>query len=94
MLYQCKRVNKKGVSDTITERPGPGYTRLPQCLSYKEPKEGEQKNKGYLGQFPHLQGHFGHMMTLIPQAGYTTSSVRMDIHIHGELGSPAVPCLS
>src|SRR5713226_3942008 len=92
--YQCRRVNRKGGSDIVTNRSGPGYMMVPQCLLYKEPRREEQKNKGYSGRFPHLQGHVGHMMTLIPQAGYTTSSVRMDTHVHGKLSSPATPCLS
>ncbi len=93
MSYQCRRVNRKGGSDIVTKKSGPGYMRLPQCLLYREAMK-EQKNKGYLGRFPHLQGHFGHTMTVIPQASYTTSSVRMDAHVHGELGSPGAPCPS
>src|SRR5216684_691566 len=82
MSFQYRRVNMKVDSDTIMGRSGPGYMRQPQCLSYKEPKEEEQKNNNTLGQFPHLQGHSGLTTTLMPQAGYTTLLVRVDVHVH------------
>ena len=76
MSYQYRRVNKKVGNNIVTKRSGPGYTRQPQCLSYKEPKKEEQKNRGYSGQFPHLQRYSGQIMTLIPQAGYMHSPKR------------------
>src|SRR5258708_4832907 len=72
----------KGGIDTVIKRSGPGYMRQLQCLSYKEPKEEEQKNRGYSGWFPHLQGHLGRIMILVPQAGYTTLFIRVDAHVH------------
>src|SRR5713226_8913766 len=66
----------KGGSDIVGSRPWLDYMMPPQCLSYKGPKEEEQKNKSYSGQFPYLQGH------LIPQAGYTTLLIRVDAHVH------------
>src|SRR5713226_2796804 len=82
MSYQYRRVNKKAGNDTVTKKSGLGYTRQPQCLSYKGLKKEEQRNKGYLGRFPHLQGFSGWATTLIPQAGYTTLFIRVDVHVH------------
>src|SRR5260370_38571726 len=72
----------KGGIDTVIKRSGPGYMRQLQCLSYKEPKEEEQKNRGYSGWFPHLQGHLGRIMILVPHAGYTTLFIRVDAPGH------------
>src|SRR5258707_8485340 len=85
MSYQYRRVSMKGGIDTVIKRSGPGYTRQLQCLSYKEPKEEEQKNRGYSGWFPHLQGHLGRITILVPQAGYTiagaTAATRTTVSI-------------
>src|SRR5229473_6702916 len=74
--YQCRTGNMKGGSDTVKSRLGLDYMMPLQCLSYKEPKGEEQKNKIYPGRFPYLQG------CLIPQASHTTLFARVDAHVH------------
>src|SRR5258708_37971568 len=74
--YQYRIGNRKGGSNTVGSRPWLGYMTPLQCLSYKGPKGGGQRNKIYSGQFPYLQGH------LAPQAGYTTLFARVDAHVH------------
>ncbi len=64
--YQYSIVNMKQGSDNREEKHGPDYMRLPQYLSYMEQSMEEQKNEYCFGRFQHLQGRFGHMMTLIP----------------------------
>src|SRR5260370_35571857 len=77
MSYQYRTRNKKEGSNTARSRLWPDYTRLPLCLSYKESKGEEQKNKKHhSGRFPYLQGH------PVPQAGYTMLFVRVVAHIH------------
>src|SRR5260221_12966019 len=74
--YQCRIGNMKGGSNTVRLRPWLDYMMLLECLSYKEPKGEEQRNKIYLGWFLYLQGRRA------PQAGYTTLFARVDAHVH------------
>ena len=78
--YQYSTVNMKQGSDK-GERDESDYTWLPQSLSYMEQQMVKQK-ENHNGQFQNLQGHIGHLMTWIPQAGYTQPHVPFSLLQH------------